>query len=376
MLLGSGAAVAAGAVGLGARAWQKGVLPAMDEPRALWHQWRTLPWPSPVIAAGVLAASPHNSQPWLFRLDGPVIDLEVDERRALGPVDPFLRQMWLGTGCALENMVASAAGFGRPLDVRTFAKGARVARLREGQAAAPRPRLLDLISRRHTNRGPYHRQIPVPRPVVQELTALASHPATRVDLFDRDEARGRSFAVSTLEATRALVADAPFIRASDAWFRQTPREEAEHRDGTSLRCAGLPAWKWLLGTLGPPTGERAGHDAWLTLTEEQHCGTAAAFGAISVEDPSDREQLVEAGRLWQRLQLSATARGLAFQPLDQILELADRQGQLGLPRTAEARLATLTETNWRPVLTFRLGSPQRPAPASARRPLPTFVVRA
>ena len=376
-LLGAGAGtLAAAAAGAAARAAQTGLLPPLDEPQALWRHWRTLPGPSAVVAAGVLAANPHNSQPWRFRLDGSAIELALDERRALGPVDPFLRQMWLGTGCALENMVVGAAGLGRPVEVVTVARGALAARLVPGSATGGRPELLDRISRRHTNRGPYLRDVPVPRPLLDQLTALTSHAATRVELFGSDEPRGRDFAASIVDATRALIADTTFMRASDAWFRQTPSEEAQHSDGTSLRCAGLPAWKRTLATLGPRTGERASHEAWLDLTRRQHLGTAANLGVISARDAGDRAQLLEAGRLWQRLQLAATSHGLGFQPLDQLLELADRERQLGVAPTAELRLARLTEPGWLPVMTFRLGWPARAAPASARRALPSFLAPA
>ena len=374
ILLGAGAGtLAAAALGAAARAAHTGLLPQLDEPQALWRHWRTLPGPSAVVAAGVLAANPHNSQPWRFRLDGPAIELKLDERRGLGPVDPFLRQMWLGTGCALENMVVGAAGLGRPVQAITVAKGALAARLVPGAAAAARPELLDHISRRHTNRGPYLRDVPVPRPILDQLAALTSHAATRVELFGRDEPRGRDLAASLVDATSALTADTTFMRASDAWFRQTPREEAQHRDGTSLRCAGLPAWKRTLAALGPRTGERANHEAWLDLTRRQHLGTTAVLGAISVRDVGDREQLLEAGRLWQRIQLAATAHGLGFQPLDHLLELADRERQLGVTPTAEPRLSRLTEAGWRPALTFRLGWPALEAPASGRRALPSFL---
>jgi hypothetical protein len=374
LLRGGGGLLAAAAGGVAARSWQTGLLPMADDPRALWRQWRTLPWPTSLIAAGVLASNPHNTQPWLFRPSGEDIALEIDQRQALGPVDPFLRQMWLAAGCAVENMAAAAAGLGHLLEVITVAATTVAARLSRGPAAAARPEVLDRISRRHTNRGPYHRDQPVPRSFVDELHALASDPAARIDLFDRNEPRGRDFADATVDATRSLIADAAFMQASDVWFRQTPRQEEQHRDGPSLRCSGLPAWKRVLATLGPRLGDRASHEAWLALTAQQHCATAPAFGAISVRDPADHRQLLEAGRLWQRLQLAATALGLGFQPLDQLLELADRERQLGLPATAEPRLIRLAEPGWHPILTFRLGWPLGLAPASARRALAGFVV--
>jgi nitroreductase len=369
-LLLAGGAACAGAVG--ARAWQTGLVGAGDGARELWRDWRGLPGTMPVVAAGVLAASAHNTQPWRFLPRGDVIDLEADARQDLGAVDPFARQKWLGVGCAVENMVAAAAGLGRQMEVALAEDGPAVARLSLGATAAARPELLDRISRRHTNRAPYQDR-PIDRPIVDELRALSRDSAARLDLLDHRHKRGAAFATATIDATRTLIADADFMRASDAWFRATPREEKQHRDGPSLRCSGLPGWKRVASGLAPRLSDSATHQAWLQLTAERHVGTAAAFGVISLTEPASRRALVEAGRLWQRLQLAATGHGLGFQPLDQLLEVADRDRQLSRPAAAQAQLAALAEPGWHPVLTFRLGWPTVEAPASARRPLATFL---
>src|SRR3954469_3855925 len=105
LLAGGAGLLAAGVAGGG---WQTGLVGGGGAREELWRQWRHLPWPSSVIAAGGLAGSPPNTQPCRFRVAGAAITVEIDESRALGPVDPFLRQMWIGAGCALENMAAAA----------------------------------------------------------------------------------------------------------------------------------------------------------------------------------------------------------------------------------------------------------------------------
>jgi hypothetical protein len=134
----------------------------------------------------------------------------------------------------------------------------------------------------------------------------------------------------------------------------------------------LPGWKQVVAALAPHS-DRQAHQNWLAMTSEQHCKTASVFGVISVRNPEGARQLVEGGRLWQRLQLLGTAHGLGFQPLDQLLEVADRERELGRPRTAEPLLAELTDAGWHPVMTFRLGWPRAPGPASVRRPIAGFV---
>src|SRR5207247_3006639 len=65
-----------------------------------------------LLRAAILAANPHNSQPWLFRVTSERIDLFADTRRNLGAIDPYLREMYTGVGCALENLTLAARAGG------------------------------------------------------------------------------------------------------------------------------------------------------------------------------------------------------------------------------------------------------------------------
>lgn len=64
------------------------------------------------MRAAILAASPHNTQPWLFKVTGSSIELHLDTRRNVGALDPYLREEHLGMGCALENLMVAAPANG------------------------------------------------------------------------------------------------------------------------------------------------------------------------------------------------------------------------------------------------------------------------
>jgi nitroreductase len=378
LLKAAGAAAVVAASGVGVRAFTTGLVGGDDRAFELWRQWQSgaLDQTSLLLAAAVLAASPHNSQPWQLVVGASTIEVHLDPTRALGPVDPFLRQMWLGAGCAIENMVVAAQGRGLALTLDSSAgtSPTLAARARLGGAAPVERRHFDAIGRRHTNRGAFHRARSLAPEVLDALHAQASDPDTRLVLHRWDSSAGRAFADEIVAATRCLIADAAFIDASDRWFRLTPREVASHRDGPSLRAAGLGrATEWL-AVLGPRPGAQRSHDEWLRSTVERHLGTAPMFGLVCTRDPAAAAQRVAAGRLWQRLQLEATVLGLGAQPLDQMLELVDRRRQLGIGDDTPARLQTLVGADgWVPVMMFRIGYPTRPAPPSARRPLHEFL---
>jgi hypothetical protein len=79
--------------------------------------------------------------------------------------------------------------------------------------------------------------------------------------------------------------------------------------------------------------------------------TAPIFGMILVPDRLDMAHAITAGRAWQRLHLAAMGQGLAAQPLNQPVEMIDRNQMLGRQDEFGPGLATLSrEGSWDPRL--------------------------
>lgn len=76
-----------------------------------------------------------------------------------------------------------------------------------------------------------------------------------------------------------------------------------------------------LGKLSPATDRSAGDTFWVEQTRSVHTATAAAYGVITVADPSDPILRLNGGRLLQRIHLAATAQGLALQHMNQVTEV-------------------------------------------------------
>lgn len=68
--------------------------------------------------AATLAPSSHNTQPWLFWLEGQAIELLADRTRALPVNDPDDRELTISSSCALLNLrvAAAAAGLQAPVE--------------------------------------------------------------------------------------------------------------------------------------------------------------------------------------------------------------------------------------------------------------------
>ena len=92
-----------------------------------------------LVAAGVLAANPHDTQPWLFGVSANAIEIFADLSRNLGAMDAYVREMHLGLGCAIENMRLAAGPNGYSAESRGEAGIADGARRAARRRFTPRP---------------------------------------------------------------------------------------------------------------------------------------------------------------------------------------------------------------------------------------------
>jgi nitroreductase len=387
-LKGAGAVAVLAAGGLVWRAHDQGVFSAGAGPAyEPWTNWRSdaAPGPLGLVRAGILAASPHNTQPWLFQVDATRVELFADTRRNLGVFDPYLREMHIGLGCALENMTRTARVLGYDVAVTLhpgpLAAAAAAARPQPVATVAlspalPRPdQLVEAIPRRHTDRGAYAAGRPVPGEMLEAMWAAFQDDAdARLFLFSAPDER-KQFGDLVLSATETIVADPAMVAASDQWFRHRWLDVQRRRDGLTLDAAGLGPLVTVMGKLMPPAPAETSHRYWRDATRDVQIPTSALFGLIAVRDLYDRPQALRAGQRWQRLHLMATARGLAMQPINQPVEMVDRERELGKAPRAAAALAALTgEAGWKPTFAFRAGVPTRPAAPSPRRPVDAVVL--
>lgn len=377
----AGATVVVAGGALAWRAFDQGVFSAGGgaayEPWKNWQADDSLR-PLRLVRAAILAANPHNSQPWRFRVADNAIDVFADPGRNIGAIDPFLRELTMGIGCALENLLIAAASEGYAAEATLLpdpgnpAHAARVA-LSPGTRVAST--LYDAIPRRHTNRGPYDTGRNVPADLLDGLAALgADLPGTRVIWFSTPEARTR-IGELIVAATEAIVADRQQSADSAKWFRTSWQQLQALRDGITLDAQSLPPVVNAAAKILPPLSQESADQAWLQATRERHVATAAAFGLIVVPDSRDNAMRIRGGRLWQRMHLWATTKGLAVQPLNQICERADREQQLGIePRFGTTLKELVADADSQALMPFRIGHPTVEGKPSPRRDLKSVLI--
>ncbi|MFZ0138674.1 MAG: hypothetical protein WAK89_16535 [Candidatus Sulfotelmatobacter sp.] len=390
LLKGAGAVTIVVAGGGVWRAYDQGVFSVGEGPAyEPWKDWRedsnnqdgTLA----LVRAAILAASPHNTQPWLFKVTNSSIELYVDTGRNVGALDPYLREEHIGMGCALENLMLAAAANGYQATV-TLVPG-KLGRI----PAEARPKLLahvDLatgkreeselyaaIPRRHTNRSAYIPEKPIPPEFIDALSGLASdEPDVKIFLFTAGADRKKIVEISSAANTE-LYSDPEVDRGSDRWVRINWSSVQKLRDGLTLDAFGLPPIATAAAKMMPLWMLRWAASRGLKNGYSRLMLSAPLIGIIAVHDRYDQEHCLRAGRIWQRAHLLATARGLAGRPCNEAVELLDHDKALGKLAKRTAWLGNVMgDYTWQPTFVFYMGYPTLTARASPRRPIEKVIV--
>jgi nitroreductase len=352
-----------------------------------WKDWREQSGNGTLalVRAAILAASPHNTQPWLFKVTSSSIELYIDGNRNVGALDPYLREEHIGIGCALENLTLAAAANGyqaavtlSPGKLGPIPAGAGPKLLAHIDLVPGTPEkneLYDAIPHRHTNRSPYNPEKPLPPEFVAILSRLTGANAD-VKLFLFTAEADRKKLVEIISASNDVIYSDPEVAlGSGRWIRSRWSDIQKFRDGLTLDAFGqtpiataflktMPLWmlQW--------AASREPRDGYSRLISR-----APLIGIITVRDRYDQEHCLGAGRIWQRAHLLATARSIAGRPCNEAVEMIDYEKVHEKPALRLAQLGELLgDPAWQPTFVFYMGYPTLTARASPRRPVEDVVL--
>lgn len=308
-----------------------------------------------LIHAAVMAPSSHNTQPWLFRLDGDVIDLLADRTRALPVNDPEDRELTVSCGCALFNLRVAAAAAGLQARVQSFPDAtdpdllARV-RLERAGARLAEASLSDAIATRRTYRERFS-STPPDSIALRALVDAARAEGASLDILDTDSRR---------TTAAALVAEGDAVQwANPCWRRELaawmhPRRRG---DGLVLPALAIPVAQIVVRTFDMGHGVAA--------KDRQLADESPVLAVLSTASDTPTDWLA-AGQALQRLLLVGVQRGLQASYLNQAAQVA----------SLRPRLQQLTGRPGCAQVLLRIGTPTKVPPVAPRRPLADVMVAA
>lgn len=275
-----------------------------------------------LVAVATRSPSVHNTQPWLWYVDGERLTLFADFSRQLEHADPDGRDLVISCGAALHHLQVAAAASGWKAHVRHMPNPYNESQLAtisfQSRPASPAAlTALDAVKARRTDRR-RPRSWPVPREKLDELLALG--PAAGVTVVGVVSRRARTGLLQVLaEAEKTQRLDQSFVDELISWTGQEgdegiPTSSLLNRrnstsDPTDLEEA--PS-RFPSGTL--PDNE----------PESEPVEPALLVICSSSDDTSSR---LRAGEALSAILLKGAADGLSMVPLSQAVEV-DRTRRL------------------------------------------------
>jgi nitroreductase len=268
-----------------------------------------------LLRYAVLAPSARNAQPWRFEVDGATVRLYADPARWQPVADPAQRELYLGLGCALENLLVAAEHFGFGTSVTYLPDpgdpglAAAVAFGPGGTPAAARAGLgpATLLARR-TAHGVF-----ADRPIrVSELRALERAAEDDEIVVRFTEVPGRRHAVEELHARAAGI------------LMECPEYRRELGDVIGSGDLGTP---WPLSRLGRLAASSARIAHRLEELELAALRSSPVLALIAARDDDHRSHL-RSGQVLERVWLAATRLGLGVQPASAALEVPETRAEL------------------------------------------------
>lgn len=307
-----------------------------------------------LLGYAVLAPSTHNTQPWLWQIEGEEAALRADYSRVMPALDPQNRELIMSCGAALHHLCVAIRAFDFAALTNLFPDPNQPDLLARVRLGTPRPAtahdnlLFGCLTERHTHRGEFE-----PRPIAPDLLRALGAEAEAESAFlhfaQSDEDR-RSIADLIARGDMAQNRDAATRRDVADWIAPP----GERKDGIPTSALGIPNWR----AAAAPIAQRVFDLGEATAEKDVAMALGAPVIAVLSSSGDDIKSWLDAGRALSRILLHARAQNVWASFFSQPVQVDG----------AWRELRQMIGIHHFPQLVFRLGY-AAPIPATPRRPV-------
>jgi hypothetical protein len=338
-----------------------------------WHYNQAMTVWTDILRVATLAPSPHNVQPWKFRiLNNLELELFLDPARCLPDEDLTGAFMVSTMGMMLEALRLSAANRGFETlemledmrdvtnQIRSQSEPIKIAKVHLQKSTVTQTYGDHVFETRRTSRIAYRPET-ITAAQSKRLAALAAHWQMGF-AQETDPTRTEAILEQNVRSVLHDLNTPSYQREIASWFRYSSASSAAHRDGLDARCMGLPA----------PLFWASGKMPWLSkipilsnliariYRRRLHNAPTVAWLAGAFWEP---QHAIQAGRFLLRFWLECAQLGLAIHPYGNLVTNPQAAAWM-LERTG-------TPNIW---LVFRIGQSVQVPPQSHRLPLETVLL--
>lgn len=279
-----------------------------------------------ILEAGIAAPSGENSQPWLFKITGSQVDVLNNPQRDTSLYNYNQRSHLVSHGCLIENILIAAKALGYTAHFNLFPEGVLSPLISRfvfsaGKNGENEENLFPYIQQRSTNRKPYKKTSLLHEHRKEILASVAAFGNIGLKLTEDRDALRQLAAVGALNE-RIVFENKELHRFLYSHLTWTAEEDAKNH-GFYLKTLELPRPVEMVFKVfrSWPLVRQLNNIGFSRLIQKGNKDIYQAASAMGILTCKGRGAMdyIMIGRALQRVWLTTTRLGLAFQPLTGVL---------------------------------------------------------
>jgi hypothetical protein len=192
-----------------------------------------------LLEAASFAPSTVNTQPWLFKVQGNVIELYMDTQRKLPVSDPLGRQAYISLGACWKNLVLSLESYGLAYTAEELLpaeenKPVASITIQDFIAKKHDEKTTTAIKDRHTNRFPFDHS-GIPSQLIDKIKQYSSND-TEINLIE-DDLKKNTITPIVLDAVFETFSRKDWLKELSHWIKPSLDK---YEDGMPGYYLGIP----------------------------------------------------------------------------------------------------------------------------------------